>query len=83
MLSHVALATTDVFEERIASIISVTRISKLGTLAVTSNQRTLRRSSVLWLLITANVPSVPILVTLMMEVIHSSRTSVLNKSHMA
>jgi hypothetical protein len=39
---------------------------------------------VLRLLVTANVlPSLPILVTLMMEVIHSSEMSVLNKSHMA
>jgi hypothetical protein len=36
------------------------------------------------LLVTANVvPSTPILVTLMMEAIHSSESSVLNNTHMA
>jgi hypothetical protein len=37
MLCCVALVRTDVSEERIASIIRVTRIGELGTLAVTSN----------------------------------------------
>jgi hypothetical protein len=38
MWRHVALVRTDVWEERIATIIRVTRISALGTtLAVTSN----------------------------------------------
>jgi hypothetical protein len=37
MLRHVALARTDYSEELSASIISVTRIGELGTLAVTSN----------------------------------------------
>jgi hypothetical protein len=46
MLRRVALEITDVSEERIASIIKVTRIDDLGaTLAVTSNRRTLIRSS--------------------------------------
>jgi hypothetical protein len=37
--------------------------------------------SVLWLLVAANVvPSLPILVTLMMVVIHSSQTSVLTRA---
>jgi hypothetical protein len=37
--------------------------------------------SVLWLLVTANVvPSSPILVTLMMEAMHSSKTSVLSRA---
>jgi hypothetical protein len=41
MLRHLALVRTDVSEEVSASIIRVTRISKLGTtLAVTSNRRT-------------------------------------------
>jgi hypothetical protein len=58
MLPHVALVRTDVLEERITSIIRMTRIGKLGTmLAVT---------------VTANiVPSSLILVTLMMEAIYS------------
>jgi hypothetical protein len=41
MLCHVALVRTDVSEERIASIIKVTRIGEVGTtLAVTSNRST-------------------------------------------
>jgi hypothetical protein len=41
---RVALGRTDVSEERIASIIRVTRIGELGTtLSVTSNHRCLRR----------------------------------------
>jgi hypothetical protein len=45
MLRRVALVITDVWEERFASIIRVTRIRELGTtLAVTSNQRTLADS---------------------------------------
>jgi hypothetical protein len=42
MLRRVALVRTDVSEERSASFIRVTRIGELGTLAVTSNRRTLR-----------------------------------------
>jgi hypothetical protein len=62
-MSHrVALVRTDVSEELRASFIRVIRIGELGTtLAVTSNRRTLR------LLVTANVTSSPILVTLMKE----------------
>jgi hypothetical protein len=60
MLCRVALVRTDFSEERIASIIWVTRIGGLGTLAVTSNRSTLRR----------------ILVTLMIEAIHYSETLV-------
>jgi hypothetical protein len=37
MLRSVALVRTDVSEDRIASIIRITRIGELGTLAVTSN----------------------------------------------
>jgi hypothetical protein len=67
MLHHVALVKTDVSEKGIASIIRVTRMSKLRiALAVTSNRSTL-----------------PILVTLMMEAMRSSEMSVLAKSHMA
>jgi hypothetical protein len=39
MLRHVARIRTDVSEERIASIIRLTRINVLGTLTVTSNRR--------------------------------------------
>jgi hypothetical protein len=38
MLRRVALVRTDVSEESSASIIRVTRIGELGTLAVTSNR---------------------------------------------
>jgi hypothetical protein len=90
MLRRVALVRTDVSEELSASIIKVTRIRELGTLAVTSNRRTLRRNcnfnynyklqflrSVRRLLVMVKVPSSPILVTLMMEELSSSETSVL------
>jgi hypothetical protein len=73
MLGRVALVRTDVSEERIVFII-VERISELGTaLAVASNRRTL--------LVTANIVStLPILVTLTMEVIHYSEISVLTRA---
>jgi hypothetical protein len=45
MLHRVAHVKTDVAEERITSIIRVTRIGELGTLAVTSNRRTLQRNT--------------------------------------
>jgi hypothetical protein len=45
MLCRVALVGTEVSEELSAAIIRVTRIGELGTLAVTSNRRTLRRST--------------------------------------
>jgi hypothetical protein len=46
MLRRVALVRIDVSEERIASMIRVTRIGELGTtLALTSNRRTLRRNT--------------------------------------
>jgi hypothetical protein len=79
MLRRVALVRTNVSEERIASIIGVTRIGELGTLAVTSNRSTLRRNTMV--LVTANVVhSSQILVTLMMEAIRSSETSVFTRA---
>jgi hypothetical protein len=69
------------FGDPIVSIIRVTRIGELGTtLAVNSNRRTLPHiiflRSVRLLLLTANVvPSSQILVTLMMESLHSFETS--------
>jgi hypothetical protein len=75
MLDDVALVRTDVSEELRASIIRVTRIGELETLAVISN-----RSSVSWLLVAANVPSSPILVSQMMEALSSSETSVLTRA---
>jgi hypothetical protein len=83
MSCHAAVVRTEVSEESITSIMRVTRISKLGTLAVTSNQSTLQRntSSMLQLLGTANVVhSLPSLINLMMEAMCSSETSVLTKA---
>jgi hypothetical protein len=76
MLSRVALVRTDVTEERSASIIRVTRIVELGTLAVSFVfLRSVRR-----LLVTANVvPSSSILVALIMEAPSTSETSVLTR----
>jgi demethoxyubiquinone hydroxylase (CLK1/Coq7/Cat5 family) len=72
ILRRVALVTSDVSKERIASIIRVARIGELGSmLAVTSNQR---------MLVAANVPNSPIHVTLMMETLSSSETSVLTRA---
>jgi hypothetical protein len=77
MLLLVAFVRTDVSEEHIASVTRVTIIGELRTkLAVPNNRSMLRRST--RFLITANVvPRSPIIVTLMMEAIHSSETSVL------
>jgi hypothetical protein len=75
MLRRVVLVRTDVSEDLSASI-RVTVIGELGTtLAVTSIRRMLLR-----LLVTANVPRSPILVTLMMEALSSSETSVLTRA---
>jgi hypothetical protein len=68
MLRRVDLVRTDVSEELSASFIMVTRIGELGTTrAVTSNRRTLRR----------NTKSI---LTLMMEALSSSLTSVLTRA---
>jgi hypothetical protein len=57
MLHCVALVKTDIPEERSASIIRVTRIGEPGTtLAVTSNQCTLQRKSVLTRATQHNIP---------------------------
>jgi hypothetical protein len=45
MIRRVAPVRTDVSEEFSASIIRVTRICELGTLAVIRNRRTLRRNT--------------------------------------
>jgi hypothetical protein len=81
----VALVRTDVSEGRSTSIIRLTRIGELGTtLAVTSNRRTLgRNTKSSWMLLTANVPSSPILVSLMMKAQSSSENVVSYKSHTA
>jgi hypothetical protein len=71
----VAFVRTDVSEELSASIIKVARIGELGTFAITS-KRSVRR-----LIVTAKVvPSSPILVTLMMEALNYSGTSVLTRA---
>jgi hypothetical protein len=44
MLCRVPLVKTDVSEESISSIIRMTRIGEIGTLAVTNNRRTLQRN---------------------------------------
>jgi formate/nitrite transporter FocA (FNT family) len=75
MLGRVALVTTDVSEEHIASIIKVTRFDELGT-----RKKYLLRS-IRRLLVTASVfPSSLILVTLMKEALSSSNTSVLTRA---
>jgi hypothetical protein len=68
ILRRVALVETDISEERIATIIRETRIGEVRkALAITGNRRTLRRKS-------------PMFVTLMMEVLRSSETSVLQRA---
>jgi hypothetical protein len=68
MLCRGALVRKDVSEKRSGSIIRATRIGELRTtLAVTSNRGTLR------------VPSSQILVTLVIEALSSSETSVLTR----
>jgi hypothetical protein len=66
MLRRVALVRIDVSEDRIASIISLTKLVELGTTLAT-----------LRFLVTANVfPSSAILVTLMIDAILSAESSV-------
>jgi hypothetical protein len=77
MLRHVAPVMIDVSEGRSASIITVTRVSYLGTMNVTM----VSFRSMCQLLVMANiVPSSPILVTLMKEALSSSETSVLTRA---
>jgi hypothetical protein len=64
MLCHVAVVRTDVSEELSASSIRMTRIGELGIMLVTARV----------------VTSSLILVTLMMEVLSSSETSVLTRA---
>jgi hypothetical protein len=74
MLHHVALVRTDVSEELSASFISVTRIGEIGTTLVVV-LRSMSR-----LLVTANVPSSPILFTLMKDALSSSEALVLTRA---
>jgi hypothetical protein len=71
MLNRVVLERTYVSEELSASFIRVTRRAELGTLAVPNVRR---------FLVTVNVPSSPILVTLMMQALSSSETPVLSRA---
>jgi hypothetical protein len=81
MLRRVALVRTDVWEELRDSIIRVTRVGELGTtLAVTRNRRTLRRNVRRLLVKPTVVPSSSTLVSLMMEALSSSQTSVLTRA---
>jgi hypothetical protein len=84
MLRRVALVRTDVSEKLSASIIRVTRIDELGTLAMTRIGEigiTLAGTSNRRKLVTANVPSSPIIVILMMEVLCSSETCFLTRDN--
>jgi hypothetical protein len=67
MLHRLPFVGVEVSEELSASIIRVTRIDELLTLGPS-------------LLVTANVPSSPILVTQVMEALGSSETSVLTRA---
>jgi hypothetical protein len=73
MLQRVALVRTNVSEERSASFSRVTRIGELGL--VTVFLRSVRR----FLVAASVVPSSPVLVTMMMEALGSSETSVLTR----
>jgi hypothetical protein len=78
MLHHVAVVRADVSEECSASIIRVTKIIELGTLAAANKCYVRERAR--QLLVTANVPSSPILVILMTGALHYSRTSVFTRA---
>jgi hypothetical protein len=61
VLHHVALIRTDVLEEGIASIIRVTRIQEVGTLAATASQsmpqrNTMSKTQVLMTATQSNIP---------------------------
>jgi hypothetical protein len=71
MWRRVALIRTDISGELSATIIRVARIGELGTLAATSKRRTLLSNT--------NVPHLPILVTLVMQALRSSETSVFTR----
>jgi hypothetical protein len=78
MLRHMALERTEILEERIASIIRVTRIGELGTSVPPPP------CSVLWLLVTDNIVLISLtLLTLMIEAMHSSKNASSYKSCMA
>jgi hypothetical protein len=79
MLHHAAVVRTDVLKECVTFIIKVTRFGELGTMLVAVSIVFL--CSILQLAVIANiVPSLLTLGTLMMEVIHSSKTLVLTRT---
>jgi hypothetical protein len=81
MLRRLALVRTEVLEKCIASIIRAPRIGELETLEVISKPKHVaKKYCVIRLLVTANVPSSPIVVSLMMEALSSSETSVLTRA---
>jgi hypothetical protein len=86
ILRHVALVRGFASEKRIALLIKVAGIGKLGTtLAVISNRVSLSRNtifhSVRRLLVIPNfVPSLPILVILIIDVLGSYETSVVTRT---
>jgi hypothetical protein len=75
----VALVITDVSEEHIAPVITVTTIGELGTTLETTSNRSILRSFLQLLDIANVVPSLLIRFILMTEVICSSETSVLTR----
>jgi hypothetical protein len=81
ILRRVALVRTDVLEDPSTSIIRVTRIGELGTTLAVSSRYLVFLRSFRWLLVTANfVPSSTILITLMIETLGSSETSLLSRA---
>jgi hypothetical protein len=70
MFRHVPVIRTDVSEECSASIIRVTGLDELGTTL----------ASCLLLITAAIVPSSLLLVTLMIEALHSSKTSIFTRA---
>jgi hypothetical protein len=69
------LVRTDISEEFSASIIRVTGICELGKILQRNISLCMRR-----LVVMADVPSSPIIVTLIMEALSSSETSVLTRA---
>jgi hypothetical protein len=82
MLHLLALVRTNVSGKFSTSIIRATRISELGTLVITSNRckQFVFLHSVRQLLVTANIVPSLLIVTLMIEALSSSETSVLMRA---
>jgi hypothetical protein len=80
MLHSVALVRTDVSEELSASFIRVTRNGELGTTLAVNSTRPISRGERRLLVTASVVPSSPIIVTLKMEALSSSETSVITRA---